>query len=167
MTIDADGHDVYVGVSKSDPDKYHIIKRRLIDGEVTDLAPYGDGNHVSARNINLPGWVFVSYSSRYFQTVGRTGWAPFYQEVVALKIDGSGEIRRIAQNRNALHDYWSETHASPSPDGTQVIWSSNWGRAGGPVADYVTRLSWPDDPPRDQTSSSQSETGNAKRNTFN
>ncbi len=167
MTIDADGHDVYVGVSKSDPDKYHIIKRRLIDGEVTDLAPYGDGNHVSARNINLPGWVFVSYSSRYFQTVGRTGWAPFYQEVVALKIDGSGEIRRIAQNRNALHDYWSETHASPSPDGTQVIWSSNWGRAGGPVADYVTRLSWPDDPPRDQMSNSQSENRNAKRNTFN
>jgi len=32
--------------------------------------------------------------------------------------------------------------AGPSPDGSQVIWSSNWGQAGGPVADYVARVSW-------------------------
>ena len=150
MTIDADGNDVYVGVSKADPDRYHIIKRRLKDGEVTVLAPRGYGSHVSARNINLPGWVFVSYSGQYgdLQTetsVQPSGKAPFYQEVVALRIDGSGEIRRIAQTRNTDHDYWSETHASPSPDGSQIIWSSNWGRAGGAVADYVSRMSWPDD----------------------
>lgn len=147
MTIDADGNDVFVGVSKSDPDKYHIIKRRLKDGKVTVLAPYGDGNHVSARNIHLPGWVFVSYSGEYSDLQDDkavpTEKAPFYQEVVALRIDGSGEIRRVAQTRNAEHNYWSETHASPSPDGSQVIWSSNWGRAGGAVADYVSRLSWP------------------------
>ena len=146
MTIDADGNDVYVGVSKSDPDKYHIIKRRLKDGVVTDLAPYGDGNHVSARNIHRPGWVFVSYSSTYDKVAANPSWAPFYREVVALRIDGSGVIRRVAQTRNAVHDYRSETHASPSPDGSQIIWSSNWGRPGGPVADYVTRLSWPDTP---------------------
>ena len=151
MTIDADGSDVYVGVSKSDPDKFHIIKRRLRDGKVTNLAPYGSGNHVSARNINLPGWVFVSYSGQHPDPATENSdnsasnrRVPFYQEVVALRIDGSGEIRRIAQTRNPDHDYWSETHASPSPDGSQVIWSSNWGRPGGPVADYVSRLSWPD-----------------------
>ncbi|MBN9581371.1 MAG: hypothetical protein J0G37_07710 [Afipia sp.] len=143
MTIDADGSDVYVGISKDNPDKFHIIKRRLIDGKVTDLAPYGEGQHASLRNVNLPGWVFLSYGG-YFSEVSRhRDWAPFYQEIVALRIDGSGEVRRIAQTRNPKHDYWSETHASPSPDGSQVIWSSNWGSVGGPVADYVTRLSWP------------------------
>lgn len=144
MTLDVDGSDVYVGVSKSDPDKFHIIKRRLEDGKITDLVPYGDGNHVSTRNINRPGWAFVSYSGNYFETYRNPEWAPFYQEVVAVRIDGSGEIRRIAQTRNADHDYWSETHASVSPDGTQIIWSSNWGRAGGPVADFVSQISWPD-----------------------
>jgi hypothetical protein len=69
--------------------------------------------------------------------------APFYEEVVALRIDGSGELRRVIQTRNSKYDYWSETHASPSPDGSQIIWSSNWGRPGGPVADFVARLSWP------------------------
>ena len=144
MTIDADGSEVYVGVSKSDPDKYHIIKRRLKDGKVTVLLPYGDGNHVSTRNINRPGWAIVSYSGHFFETDRNKDWAPFYQEVVAVRIDGSGEIRRIAHTRNAKHDYWSATHASVSPDGTQIIWSSNWGRAGGPVSDFVSRISWPE-----------------------
>jgi hypothetical protein len=142
MTIDADGSDVYVGVSKADPDKWHIIKRRLEDGRVTDLVPAGYGTHVSTRNINRPGWAFVSYEGAYSKVMDSPGWAPFYQEVVALRIDGSGEIRRVAQDRNAKSDYNSETHASPSPDASQVIWSSNWGEAGGPVADYVSRLSW-------------------------
>jgi hypothetical protein len=143
MTLDADGSDVYVGISKAAPDKWHIIKRRLSDGVVTDLAPAGYGAHASTRNSNRPGWVFVSYEGSHGKVAGATGYAPFYQEIVALRIDGSGEIRRIAQTRNVVADYIGETHASPSPDGSQVIWSSNWGIAGGPVADYVSRLSWP------------------------
>ena len=78
------------------------------------------------------------------QLPGRPGVAPFGQEVIALKIDGSGEFRRIAHTINAPHDYWSETHASPSPDGSQVIWSSNWGKPGGPVFDFVSRIDWAD-----------------------
>jgi hypothetical protein len=149
MTIDADGSDVYVGISKADPDKWHVIKRRLADGVVTDLVPSGYGSHASTRNIRRPGWAFLSYEGSYSKVADSPGRAPFYQEVVALRIDGSGEIRRVAQTRNIVADYHSETHASPSPDGTQVIWSSNWGRAGEPVADYVSRVSWLDAAPRD------------------
>jgi hypothetical protein len=144
MMIDEDGSDVYVGISKADPDKWHVIKRRLEDGKVTDLAPAGYGTHASTRNINRPGWVFVSYEGSYSKVVGSPGYAPFYQEIVALRIDGSGETRRIAQTRNAKSDYYSETHASPSPDASQVVWSSNWGETGGPVSDYVSRVSWPE-----------------------
>ena len=144
MTIDADGSDVYVGISKAEPDKFHIIKRRLEDGAVTDLAPYGEGQHASIRNIRRPGWVFLTYTGDYAEIAAHPAWAPFYQEVVVLRIDGSGEIRRIVHTRDAKYDYWGEAHASPSPDGSQVIWSSNWGKAGGPVADYVARLSWPE-----------------------
>jgi hypothetical protein len=143
MTIDEDDSDVYVGISKADPDKWHVIKRRLEDGKVTDLAPAGYGTHVSARNINRPGWVFVSYEGSHSKVAESPSYAPFYQEVVGLRIDGSGEIRRVAQTRNAKSDYYSETHASPSPDASQVVWASNWGEPGGPVADYVSQLSWP------------------------
>ena len=140
MTIDADGSDVYVGISKAAPDKYHVIKRRLVDGTVTDLAPYGEAQHASTRNTQLPGWVFLTYAGNPLQGAAHPDQAPFWQEVTALRIDGSGELRRIVQTRNPQHDYWSETHASPSPDGSQVIWSSNWQSLGGPVSDYVARL---------------------------
>jgi hypothetical protein len=143
MTVDDNGDEVYVGISKAGPDKWAVIKRRLSDGMVTVLAPSGYGTHVSTRNIHRPGWAFVSYEGSYEKvTAGRAGRAPFYREVIAIRIDGSGEIRRITQTRNAKEDYISESHASPSPDGSQVIWSSNWGEAGAPVVDYVSRVSW-------------------------
>jgi hypothetical protein len=51
-------------------------------------------------------------------------------------------IRRIARER-AGHAYLSEAHATPSPDGTRLIRSSNWGRPDAPGADYVAYLAWP------------------------
>jgi hypothetical protein len=144
MTVDSDGQEVYVGISKSAPDKYQVIKRRLQDGLVTALAPYGEAQHASTRSIRRPGWVFLSYAGNPLALTGRLGVAPFAQEVIALKIDGSGEFRRIAHTVNTPSDYWSETHASPSPDGSQVIWSSNWGTRGGPVFDFVSRVDWAD-----------------------
>jgi hypothetical protein len=146
LTTDPDGEDVYVGVSKSEPDRFHVIKRRLRDGRVTDLLPYGQISHASLRNTGRPGWVFLSFTGRREDVEGtpRNGKASFFQEVVALRIDGSGALRRLVQTRNAPADYWSETHASPSPDGTQVVFSSNWGRPGGPVSDYVATVAWPE-----------------------
>jgi hypothetical protein len=143
MTVDNDGNDVYVGISKDRPDKHRIIKRRLADGAVTVLAPMGQAQHASIRNVQRPGWVFVTYGGTPSKVAARKSWAPFYQEIVAIRLDGSGEIRRVVQTRSAKHDYTSEAQASPSPDGSQVIWSSNWGRAGRPVSAYVARLSWP------------------------
>jgi hypothetical protein len=142
MTVDGDGSEVYVGISKSVPDKYQVIKRRLHDGMVTPLAPYGVAQHASMRAIRRPGWVILSYAGN--PLVQQQGAAPLVQEVIALKIDGSGEFRRVAHTLNVPYDYRSETHGSPSPDGSQIIWSSNWGRPGGPVFDFVSRLDWAD-----------------------
>lgn len=144
MMIDSDGSDVYVGISKSDPDKYQIIKRRLSDGVVTVLTPRGPAQHASVRSIKRPGWVFITYGGSYERAASRR-ILPLYGEIVALRTDGSGEIRRIVHHRSAKHNYLSEAHGSPSPDGSQVIWASNWGQPGAPVAAYVARLSWPDE----------------------
>jgi hypothetical protein len=121
-----------------------VIKRRLSDGLVTALAPYGEAQHASTRAIRRPGWVILSYAGNPSASAQRLHGAPFAQEVIALKIDGSGKFRRVAHTVSAPYDYRSETHGSPSPDGSQVIWSSNWGRAGGPVFDFVSRLDWDD-----------------------
>jgi hypothetical protein len=144
MTVDNDGDEVYVGISKSEPDLYQVIKRRLKDGVVTSLSRYGEGQHVSLRATTRPQWAFVSYAGDPAEVTAHPDWAPFAQEVIALALDGSGSARPIARTRNVPFDYWSETHASPSPDGSQVIWSSNWGMPGGPVFDFVTRVTSPE-----------------------
>ncbi|TGS62781.1 hypothetical protein EN817_24295 [Mesorhizobium sp. M3A.F.Ca.ET.174.01.1.1] len=142
LTVDEDGNEVYVGISKSGPDKFQIIKRRLSDGKVTSLTAYGQAEHASTRALARSDWAFLSYGGNPDQVSANPGWAPYAREVIALRIDGSGAVRRIVQTRNPPSDYWSETHASPSPDGSQVIWSSNWGVPGGPVYDFVARLDW-------------------------
>jgi hypothetical protein len=142
MTVDSDGSEVYIGISKSYPDKYQVIKRRLSDGKVTSLMRYGEAQHASLRSLARPGWVFLSYGGYPDEVLKHRDWAPYAQQVIALRIDGSGEIRHIANTRNIPFDYWSETHASPSPDGSQVVWSSNWGVPGGPVYDFVSRMDW-------------------------
>jgi hypothetical protein len=148
MTVDADGDEVYVGISKSEPDRYQVIKRRLKDGVVTSLSSYGEGQHVSSRATGRPQWAFVSYAGDPAEVAAHPEWAPFAREVVAVNLDGNSPPQLIAGTRNVPFNYWSETHASPSPDGSQVIWSSNWGRAGGPVFDFVTRVTSPE--PREQ-----------------
>jgi len=150
MTVDADGSEISVGISKSDPDKYQVIKRRLADGKVTLLMKYGEAMHASLRSLDRPGWVFLSYGGTPDEISQHPDWAPYAQQVIALRMDGSGEVRRIVDTQNVHFDYWSETHASPSPDGSQVVWSSNWGVPGGPVYDFVTRVEWPSEPAPNQ-----------------
>jgi hypothetical protein len=134
MTIDQDGEDVAVGVSKSEPDCGRVIKRRLCDGKVTVLTAGGYGSHTSTRNVNRRGWAYVTYQHR-----GPT-WPPYWNEVVAVRLDGSMEVERIAHLHTRRTDYLSEAHAVPSPDGARVLWASNWEAAlGRPLGTYVAR----------------------------
>jgi hypothetical protein len=142
MTVSMDGFEIMVGISKSVPDKYHVIMRRLDTGVVTPLLPYGEATHVSLRATGKDGWAVVSYEGDPEEIARHPKWAPYGREIIALALDGTGRVRRIAQTHNIKVDYNSETHASPSPDGTQVIWSSNWGIRGGPVYEFVTQISW-------------------------
>ncbi len=135
LALDENGDDVAVGVSKSKPDDGRVIKRRLSDGRVTVLTPGGYASHTSTRNVKRPGWAFVTYQHR-----GPT-WPPFWDEVIAVKLDGSMAIERIAHLHTADTDYLSAAVAVPSPDGQRVLWASNWNAVTGrPVAAYVARL---------------------------
>ncbi len=142
MTVGADGAEIMVGISKSKPDKYQVISRRLDNGLVTKLLPYGEATHVSLRAIANNGWAIVSYEGDPEEVASHPKWAPYSRQVVAVALDGSGRVRPIARTNNIKNDYHSETHASPSPDGTQIIWSSNWGKPDGRVYEFVTQVPW-------------------------
>lgn len=135
MCVDENGDDIAVGVSKSPPDEGRIIKRRLLDGKVTVLTTGGYASHVSTRNIRRPGWAYATY-----QYAGPE-WPPYWNEAVAIRLDGSGTVERIAQLHTQCVDYLSEAHVVPSPDGRRVLWAGNGGAASGrPIGTYVAEV---------------------------
>ena len=97
MIIDADGNDVYVGISKADPDKWHVIKRRTCRwcGHGSRALRLRDTRLV--RNINRPGWAFVSYEGDYSKSPEAPTGHRSIGRSLRYGLDGSGEIRRIVQ----------------------------------------------------------------------
>ena len=131
LTVDPDGGaEVAVGVLARGAGEGEVHKRRLDTGQITRLTFDGSyASHVSTRNLNRPGWAYVTYEFN---------WGGAYRrEIVALKLDTTvGE--RFVQTRNRRNaNYYSEAHGSPSPDGQRVIWASTWGPADRPIQAYV------------------------------
>lgn len=125
MTLDPfDGNeDVIIG-GRSCPGSAlgRVVKVRLRDGKVTALSdPRGEASvsHVSTRNLARPGWAYVGY----FKKEGKQ----FSDEIVALKLDGSGKVERLGHKHSATTGcYRCESHPVPSPDGRRVVFASNW-----------------------------------------
>jgi hypothetical protein len=120
-----------------------VVKVRLRDGKVTALTnPSNEPSfqHASARNLDRPGWVYVGY----YKAAGKK----YSDEVVAVRLDGSGAVERYAHKRSAVSGcYRCESHPVPSRDGRRILFASNWavdcGAACGgasDIKDYVVSL---------------------------
>ena len=92
-------------------------------------------DHTSGRNLNRPGWVFVTYQNRE----GSSHY-PYYNELVAVKLDGT-RTERITHLYAYDFDYVAESHGVPSPDGLKVMWASDWENNDFPVQAYVADYS--------------------------
>jgi hypothetical protein len=121
-----------------------VVMVRLSDGRVTALTdPRNEApvQHVSTRNLDRPGWAYVSY----YKVDGRR----FSDEIVAVKMDGSGAVERIAHKHSSTTGcYRCESHPVPSRDGRRVLFASTWdqdcgGDCGGrsEIKDYVAEAS--------------------------
>ncbi len=106
-----------------------VLKLRLRDGlvtELTDGANEAGFMHASARATARPGWIYVTYATGAPQ-FGRR----FAGEIVALKLDGSGEVERFGHYHSTGKPYRAEAHGVPSPDGRRVMFASDWADACG------------------------------------
>ena len=110
---DTKGAEVYVQFEFGE--QRGIWSYRLVDGKRSRLLPDKyNGGHLSCRNIMRSGWAYLSCNRKGFR------------EVFALKLDGSGTVNRFAQHHSSAKPYISEVQAVPSPDGTKVMFASNW-----------------------------------------
>jgi hypothetical protein len=103
----------------------YVVMVRLSDGKVTSLtSPNNEEypHHISAKNYDRPGWVYVGYN------IYNTG-TRFRDEIIAVKLDGSQAIERLAHTHSDQNAFYrAEPHAVPSRDGKRVIWASSWSK---------------------------------------
>jgi hypothetical protein len=68
-------------------------------------------------------WVLVSFYKEAEQRLKSSG--VFLNEIVQVATDGSGRVRRLAQHRSVVKEYWDSPRANISRDGRFVIFTSN------------------------------------------
>ena len=140
MGLEANGDEILVmDIYDAAKNITTFKKFRLSDGQTTDLlsiSPLFD-QHISLRNTKDTGWCLIST----FDYTGRLkddslSWLPFEDEVFKLKLDGSGEVKRLAHHHSRRFSpttpdsdnsvYWAEPHATTSRKGDRIIFASNW-----------------------------------------
>lgn len=125
---DSFGNEVYVqnGVEYEGSPAVGLSSFRLDNGErVTQLLDGGlnspwQAAHVSCRNYKRPGWAYISTQSQ------QANLSTNSKEVLAVKLDGSLTVERFGWTHNHYFNYDSEAHPVPNPDGTKIMFASNW-----------------------------------------
>jgi hypothetical protein len=131
MTIDKNGDEVAVGKAVGSPYDGHVIKVRLRDGAMTSLTTGGYARHSSTRDTALRGMVVSSFEPNS---------PPYSDEIGLINLDGNA-VYRVAHHYDLETDYEAEVIPSISPDGTRVIFASNWGSSTGrPVQVFIADL---------------------------
>ena len=141
--LDAQRDEVFV---YQDIDTDNISMLDLASGEITPLLPIdfshsAIGFHFSGQAFRFPGWILVSTSNG-----ARPSSTWMDDQIFAVELIQNGRVVRLAHthsifDENVEHDYWAEPHASVNRDFTQIVFTSNWGRAGTDEVDmYLIKL---------------------------
>lgn len=134
FAVDSNGYEVAVGRSKYDT--YRLVRRRLVDGNITFIGNSCLASHTSSRALKNPGWMLASFTG----DAPSSKQLPYSNEITAVSTDGTQQVRRLAQHNSVGPAYDAEPHGSPSPDGKRAIFASNWGVSSGPIAAYVAEF---------------------------
>jgi hypothetical protein len=144
----------YTGSQGPLPSRHMIVKARVPDGVILNADNTISNNatynlltldwfinmHISCRNYNVSarGWCVAStYSGT---DVEPYGWLPLRDEIFRVWLDSNDttpHIERMAHHRTSPAplttdncpsggSYWAQPHATVSPDGTRVLFASNW-----------------------------------------
>lgn len=98
-------------------------RARLDNGLMSELMPgFNECGHLSLRSYKRPGWALKSGEG----------------ELYAIKLDGSGIVQRFAHEHSSGATYDSQPKGVISPDGSKVMWNSDWGS--GSVYAYVAEM---------------------------
>jgi len=129
MGIDVNGDPVYVQMIYGGT---AIRSYNLRTHEALDLIPSNHGGgHISCRNYLRLGWCYVNTSEED------------YKEVFALKLDDhvSGVVERYVQT-HVTDENRGLTQVNVSPDGTKILFGSDWGDSNNTLDTYHADITW-------------------------
>ncbi|HEY6458478.1 MAG TPA: hypothetical protein VIY90_24625 [Steroidobacteraceae bacterium] len=136
LGYDSTGNEVIVYGQYVDGEGIVLMSTRLADNTVQQQLPgisepaglyMTSYYHISCRNINRPGYCYVS---NFAPTSAFNAY--MIHEIFALKLDGSGNVEMFSQDFAAplpLADlsYYRMSMAVPNRDGSLALFSSDWG----------------------------------------
>lgn len=130
VTRDTDGSELMVWANAADPSPIcmnGLVKVRLADARQTCLLSlaWSMALHVSGPDNN--GWVFVGTYIPSDPSPQGGSWAPYANEILQVRLDGS-EVRRLAHHRSRkFNDYYYTPRVASNRHGTKLVYSSNYG----------------------------------------
>lgn len=117
---DTNGAEVFVqfwGPNNKDFVNMYYLDRM----ERVPIATHHDfayAGHISCRNINRPGWTYLTISSK-----NQSG------QILALKLDKSGIVEHFGHHFSTSTTYDKVPMGVPSPDGKKLLFKSDFGDA--------------------------------------
>src|SRR5579863_517298 len=141
VTVDTNGDEVLIWTNSDDPQPIAncnngIVKVRLADASQTCLAQldWSLAVHISAPDGN--GTVFVDTEAPANPEPGTGAWVAYTDEILQVKLDGSGVIRWAHHRSVPVSSYNWEPKVSTSRDGTRLLYASNFDMSS--ISGYTT-----------------------------
>jgi len=132
LTVDTNGDEVLIWTNSDDPNplpdcQNGVVKIRLADASQTCLLQldWSLAVHITAPDGN--GWVYVDTESPTNPEPDSPKWVPYTNELLQVKLDGSGVVRLAHHRSRAVDRYNWQPKNSVSRDGTRLLFSSNYG----------------------------------------
>ncbi len=131
LTVDSDGQEVLIWTNSDDAQPIAncnngIVKINLSNAQQTCLLQldWSLAVHITAPDGN--GFVFVDTEAPSNPESGSTGWKPYTNEILQVKLDGSSVIRLAHHRSRALDSYVWQPKISVSRDGSRLLFASNY-----------------------------------------
>lgn len=124
------GEDAFCTLNSGSNDQVLLNFSDLSVTNIYHFTWWGHPHHGSGFAVNRRGWIIDEISGGPTEAPnGITN--PLEDEIIAIKLDGSGEVRRIAHHHSTSYypinsTYWSQPRAVVNKDATKIIFDSNW-----------------------------------------
>ena len=113
----ADGDEVLVQFYGVQSDGIYMYK---LDGSgattILQNSDFGIDGHISCRNINRPGWAYVTHAD-----ANQSG------QMLAVKLDDSGTVEYFGHHFSSNTSYEQSPMATASPNGDKICFKSDFG----------------------------------------